>query len=103
MTQIYTCALTESCAVSRRGKTPGVTVCEDRDGVARNSRQDVLGAVVADFFVVVHVSLQHLLDPANHTAAGAWPRDRSLANINADCRFTDVEIIEITLELCNKY
>lgn len=85
---MHTNALTQSCAVSRRGQTPGVTVREDCDGVSRNSRQDVLRAVVADFFVVVHVSLKHLLNPANHTAAGAWPKERSLAHKNAVSSYT---------------
>lgn len=75
MMQLYTCTLTESCAISRCGETPGVAVGKDCDGVSWNSRQNVLRAVVADFFVVVHVSLQHLLNPANHTATGAWPKE----------------------------
>lgn len=71
-------------------------MCEDGDGVSRDSRQDVLGAVVANFFVVVHVSLQHILDPANHAVAGAWPREK---HINSQRKQMFVMIINTLLEI----
>lgn len=69
-THPHTDRLTKSGAVSGSGQAASVAVCEDGDGVSRHSRQDVLGTIVTNLPVIIHISFQHLLNPTNYAAEG---------------------------------
>lgn len=74
----YTHALTESSAVSSSGQAACVAVCKDGDGVSRHAGQDVLGAIVTNLPVIIHISIQHVLNPTNHTAEGQSQERKTL-------------------------
>lgn len=63
--------LTQGSPVSGCGQRTRVAVCEDGHRVPRDTRQDVLGAIVTDLLVVVYVTLQHVFNPGNNAAGGS--------------------------------
>lgn len=59
--------LTQRRAVSSCGQRACVAVRQDAHRVSGDTGQDVLGAIVTNLLVVVDITLQHFLNPGNHT------------------------------------